>query len=285
MTKSTVNCTYLVMTIASLFIIFSCFMSTVYAEKKHVTVNGRASISNHLTYDQAKQQALNMARSLAVEKAAGVAINSSVLIQNSLIVSELVNTVSHGFLIEEEVLSWRGEWIQSHNKKTLGIPVVEVSLRAVVSIPDKSFYRDFVLDAKLDKKSYQAGDSISMELSASEDIYVLVINYTADNKIMAVYPNEIRNENILSKNTKVILPGKYAKEFNITVHNIPGHKIDTEAFIVFGFPVDRNTANINWLQRFPVGKQIDYSHFFKKILQLPISWIAQKTLIYTVLEN
>jgi len=263
----------------------SFFHHSLLAQTKEVFVTGQATVSDNVTLQQAKNQALNMARSLAVEQAAGVSVNSAVLLQDSLIVAELINTFSFGYLIEEEILSWTGEWTKTNDIKKLGIPIVEISLRGRVSIPEKSFYRNYVLDANLDKKTFQDGEPVTLNLSAREDLFILVINYTSDNKIIPLYPNNVRNENILAKDSTVKLPGPRSEEFTITVHNYPGHVMDTEAFIIFGFQVDNNTSQISWLDIFPVGKEIEYAHFFKKILQLPVTWIAQKTLIYNVVSN
>lgn len=257
----------------------------IYAETKDVVSHGRAVVSGNITLAQAKQQALNMARSLAVEKTAGVTVNSSVLLQNSLIVTEFVNTFSFGYLIDEEILGWKGSWSKESDGISLGMPIVEVAIQGRVTVPDQTFYRNYILDANLDKKSFVNGESVSIRLSSTEDVYILVVNYTADNKIVPIYPNDIRGENILSKHKKVILPGPYSSEFNISVYNIPGHKVDTEAFIVFGFPVDRYTENISWADIYPAGKEIAYSNFFKSIMQLPITWIAQKTLMYNILSE
>jgi hypothetical protein len=63
---------------------------------REVTTVGKAVISGNTTYDQAKTQALNQARALAVEQAAGVTVSNTSIIQDGLMLVDLVNTFSHG---------------------------------------------------------------------------------------------------------------------------------------------------------------------------------------------
>jgi len=255
------------------------------AETKDIMVQGRAAISGNLTLDQAKHQAINMARSLAIEQAAGVVVNSTTLLQNSLIVSEFINTFSYGFLIEEEILGWKGDWAKAKDPNQLGIPVIEVTLRGVISLPEKSFYHNYVLKANLNKKSYISGEEVKLDVSATEDLYIIVVNYTADNKIIPIFPNAASKQNTLLRENTLTLPGQFSNEFDLTVTTLPGHNNNTEAFVVFGFQMDGGTKSIPWTEIFPAGTDIKYSQFFNKIFQLPITWMAQKTLIYTVVSN
>jgi len=69
------------------------------------------------------------------------------------------------------------------------------------------------------------------------------------------------------------------------VSNYADHSEDKEAFMVFGFPKTSQTQALHWEQLFNAGKEIDYAEFFNTMSQLPIQWIAEKTLVYSVVDN
>jgi len=266
-----------------LVIIF--FSSNLAAEQKTVYAIGKAVITDGETLKQAKHKALNQARSLAIEQAAGINIQSSLLMENSLIVSEFVKTFSYGFLVEEELVHWKGEWVQTKNHQELGLPVVAVKIKARVEVPKKSFFRNFVLEASLNKHVFRNGELAEIDILAKEDMFILLVNYTSDNKIIPIFPFNKDNRNRIDKNTHLILPGKLKNQFNISVNNYPNHKQDTEAFIVIGIKADKNTADIPFHSLFRPGVEISYPEFFSQLLELPIPWVAEKTIVYNVFAD
>jgi len=255
------------------------------AEQKTVVVFGKAVIADGKTLNQARNQALNQARSLAIEQASGVSVTSSLLMKNALVVSEFVKTLSHGFLIEETVLDWQGDWVKTTNFPDLGLPVVVVKIAAKVETPEKTFFHNYALQAKLNKSIFRSGESAILEISNSEDMYILVVNYTSDNKIIPVFPFSEASNNFLKKDSHLILPSKQTADIDIVVSNYPRHKKDTEAFIVMGVAVNESTKNINWSDKFKPDEEISYPNYFGTLLELPISWIAEKTLVYSVFAD
>jgi len=266
--------------------LFSLLISAdLLAEQKTVYAIGKTVIANGITLKQAKNQALNHARSLAIEQAAGVNIHSSLLMENALIVSEFIKTFSYGFLVEEEILSWQGEWIQTKKHQELGLPVVSVEIRAQVEVPKNTFFRNYALEATLNKQVFRNGELAEIEIFVKEDLLLLVVNYTSDNKIIPIFPFSKRSQNYIKKNAHVTLPGKLKNQFEIAVNNYPGHKKDTEAFIIIGIKANENTRDIPFHSLFQSGVEISYPEFFSKLLELPIPWIAEKTIVYNVFSD
>jgi len=267
-------------------LIFTLLISTtVFAERKTVNTIGKAVIADGITLKQAKYQALNQARSLAVEQAAGINIHSSLLMENALVVSEFVKTFSYGFLVKEDIIDWQGEWVQTKNHRELGLPVVSVKIRAQVEVPNKSFFRNYALEAKLNKQVFRNGELAEIEILVKEDMFIFVVNYTSDNKIIPIFPFNQKTQNHIKKNVLFTLPGKLKNQFSIAVNNYPNHKKDTEAFIIIGIGVNKDTVELPFHSIFQPGIAISYPEFFNKLLELPIPWIAEKTIVYNVFED
>ncbi|MDX1812125.1 MAG: hypothetical protein R3240_09270 [Gammaproteobacteria bacterium] len=279
---------YLIQLNIFLLISWLCFLflsGNVYASRKEVIVTGKAVVTDTITLQQARNQALNQARSLAVEQAAGVNVNTSTLLENALVVSELVKTFSHGFLINEEILEWHGEWLKTRDQDELGLPVVTVKIKGIVDVSNQQFLRNFILEAGLNKKTFRQGELAELEISSTEDIFLLIVNYTSNNTIVPAFPFAENIPNLLYKNTSLQLPGDYARHLEIAMTTFKGHKKDTEAFIFLGIPVTDRTKSIPWYRMFPAGKAISYDQFFARLLELELPWLAEKTIIYSVVEH
>lgn len=254
------------------------------AEIRSVFAAGRAVVAGEITLDQARHAALSQARTLAVEQAAGVSVSSVALLRDHLIVGELVKTFAHGFLVSETNVSWRGAWSEAE-AGDLGYPVVEVTLDAQVDVRPKTFFRDFAIEASLDKTTYRDGEPARLDIAAKDDMYVLVVNYTSSGKIVPLHPYGQKNPNLLKSGVVLTLEGNDAEPWDVVLRNYAGHEQDTEAFIVLGFPADAHTRSLDWNVLFPSGKEFDYAEFFAGVLKLPVDWIAQDTVVYTVVRR
>lgn len=268
----------------TLLLLGLAFHAPTYADLKRVSVTGRAVVTDETTLGQAKLSALNQARALAVEKAAGMSVSTVTLLQDSLLVGQLVETMAHGFLVEESQVTWSGIW-QPARTGELGFPVVEVTLEGAVNVLPRAFFRSYALDASLPKQTYLHGESARLDITAREDIRVLVANYTSRGKIVPVYPHMKNQDNLVPKGKTLSLPRAGTDTWELELQNYAGHERDTEAFIVLGFPADGRTRSISWHELFEPGRELEYAAFFDRVLKLPIDWLAQKTLVYTVVRQ
>lgn len=261
-----------------------CFSVSARADVRHVSVTGRAVITDEISLGQAKLAALNQARALAVEQAAGVSVRTVTLLQDSLLLGQLVETMAHGFLVEERHVTWTGSW-QSSLPGHLGFPVIEVSLEVGVNVMPRTFFRDYAIEANLPKQTYRHGEAATLEVTAREDVYLLIANYTSKGKIVPVYPQRNGASNILRKGSHLSLPHEARDGWELIMQNYPGHEQDTEALIVLGLPADARTRSVSWQALFAPGSELEYAEFFSRVLTLPVEWLARKTLVYTVVRR
>ena len=117
---------------SAILLICASAITSAKDDLREVTTVGKAVISGNTTYDQAKTQALNQARALAVEQATGVTVSNTSIIQDGLMLVDLVNTFSHGFLVKETRKSWKGSWAEDNTADQLGFPIIEVALTGTV---------------------------------------------------------------------------------------------------------------------------------------------------------
>lgn len=257
----------------------------VFAETRAVTTVGRAVVAAELTLDQAKHNALSQARALAVEQAAGVTVSSVALLQDSMIVSDLVRTFAYGFIVREKSAAWAGSWAKETKSGELGYPVVEVKLDAVVDVRPRQFFRNDLLNVSLDKTTYRDGETASVQIETRENLTILVVNYTAKSSIVPIFPYAKGQANSIAKGSVLNLPMAAADGWDIVMRNYAGHEHDAEAFIVLGFPRNAQTDGIAWEKLFVSGVEIPYATFFEQLLGLPLDWIAQQTVVYTVVRK
>lgn len=263
----------------------ACWHPLVHAETRAAIGVGRVAVSGETTLDQAKHEALSQARTRAVEQAAGVTVSSVAMLQDNLIVGEMVKTFAHGFIVAERATAWNGSWSNSGGKE-LGYPVVEVRLDALVDVKPRHFVRDDLIDAELDRQTYRDGEPAKITVQARQDMRVLVVNYTSQSSIVPVFPQSKQSDNVVLKGAHREMPSADDPvEWEIVLRSYPGHARDVEAFLVFGFPNDEHMARVAWGELFPAGQEMPYAQFFERLLSLPVQWMAQKTMVYTVVSR
>lgn len=244
---------------------------------------GHVSLAGDLSLPQAKLLAINQARASAVEQANGVSVSSSTLIRDSILAGSFIESLSKGYIVEETILGWERDWHQPDDTREPPIPILRVRLKATVELPEKDFLHPYVINAKLNKSVFKSGEHATIEITPADDIYLLVANYTASDKVVPIFPNQYAKNNIFTKDSSAVLPKEDAK-FSIELAVEPGSRRHTEAFLVFGFPKDRRTNSVAWLSVFPPGEALDYDEFHRRIVKLPVAWLAEKVLAYEVYQ-
>lgn len=159
------------------------------------------------TPEQARSEALQRARDKAVAEVAGIRIAAQQLrlkSENESSVrdafSYLVHTSTYGRIVREEV-SFRTELIDD-------VPIYRATLRAEVALEEGSRDPGFALEisARPESHVFRDGESIEIELVASRDCYLTVLNISGDGGIDLLFPNTYDGQNQLSAGQAVRLP-------------------------------------------------------------------------------
>lgn len=251
------------------------------AETVSVSAKGIAIVSGNVTLDEAKMTALNRARGIAVERAAGVITKRFSLLSDNLLVADFIKSFVRGFLVEESIVGWHGSWSKV-KENLLGQPIVEVTINGKVALLSDSFIRSEAFEATLNRNTFRDGERVHVRITAHNDMYLLLANYTAKGTVVPLFPNDYAENNLVRSGVTLQHPTNKSGHPPFVVTNYPDHNRDTEAVIVIGLPVNNITQNYAWSRVFPPGIEMEYPDYFLKISELPIDWIGEKILVYTV---
>ncbi|MBI3813467.1 MAG: hypothetical protein HY279_03245, partial [Nitrospinae bacterium] len=64
------------------------------------------SVAENITPDEARQLAINRARISAIESKTGVKVQGGTLVKDYNLLSDMIQTLSQGYIIDEKVIKW-----------------------------------------------------------------------------------------------------------------------------------------------------------------------------------
>jgi hypothetical protein len=214
-----------------LFVVLVILTSAGYgwtAERIVVTATGEASLAN-VTPEEAQKTALQKARLSAVEMACGVKLQAESFVRDYVLLGDFIHAVSYGHIVSEEVKSWKVE-VEQKNPRTPPALTYLVTIKASVlqekGNPDPSYQAK----VRLNKNVYQSGDEMVIHVSATKPSYLTVLNFTADDRVILLFPNALRRNNRIEREQEYQLPSSSNREgiLKLQVSNLPDHKRDTE---------------------------------------------------------
>jgi hypothetical protein len=179
--------------------------------------------------EQSQFIALQKARAVSIEKATGVRVASSSLVQDGTILADLIRTYFRGFIVREKV-----EWLPiSQNQLSPDrppIPEYRVRINADVAIPE-GVARHTGLSAKLNSRLFRKGEKARLEIVTEKESRVAVFNFTADDQVVMLFPHIFEKENMTSPGKPFKFPPEGSR-LDLLMQPLPGHPKDTEAFFV-----------------------------------------------------
>ena len=116
----------------------------------------------------------------------------------------------------------------------------------------------------------------------NKDVYLLIANYTSKGTVIPLYPNRIDHDNFVRKGEAVTYPPPGANHLPFVVKNFPENNQDTEALIIIALPKNSVTLDYAWENVFPPGIEMEYADYFSPLSSLPVDWIAENIIVYTV---
>jgi hypothetical protein len=233
----------IMMLLASLMVFSSCASAPVKKETQKAVhkkesqlkvlgngiyeVTGSALIENR-TPEQAREEARLRARKAALEHYAGIEIQNNTLMLKSdhsnadlmEAYSSISSQTSRGVIIEEETLS----------EET----IVEGSLmRSVVTLRVKAAKQTgqrnpaFHLNARLNRDVFSQGENLNMEIEASLDCYLTIINIGSDGNVYLLLPNQYMKMPFVKTGETFRFPPERSG-IALKPMLLPGHSQDSE---------------------------------------------------------
>ncbi len=217
-------------------IFFCLFFLFTSAEQSHgatwVTTNGEAEIAN-ISPEEAEQLALKRARHEAIAKVCGVQIQAETLMENFTLQGDFIHGVSYGRIIAEKITTWQVEVKQP--RKTIPPELtLQVTLQAQVEQEKREPDPYYKAKVWLNKSVFENGEEMIVNVRASKDSYITVLNFSADGSVTLLYPNKLRPDNGIKANTVIQIPAEQDRKglLSFQVGTLPDHKRDTEAIKV-----------------------------------------------------
>lgn len=192
-------------------------------ETSEVVAEGRALLGEDTTPAQARALALNNARRIAVERAAGVLVKGSSVVYNSQLISDLIAAFSKGLILKEELLS---DGIQAED----GRAVYVCRIRAYVKTVKQETQKDIkIIEAEVSRADrpfsssapvFQDNDEIRVKLKTEGDANMNIFSVSQDGRVVRLLPNAYMKQDSVPSRQDFIFPDDALRNagFKLRVH-------------------------------------------------------------------
>ena len=228
---------------------------------KNISGEGSCIIEG-MTAEQARLVALQRARAMVIEQAAGIQVSSSTLVKDFALTADFIKTYSKGFITKESV-----EWLPlgQYQKDVSSAPIPEyrVKLFADVYVPEKKI-KPLGLQGKLDSSVYKEGEKASLNIKTERKAKIAIFNITANDEVVMLFPNKLERSNIMVANASLVFPSSSSK-MDFVMQNIKGHNRDAEAVMLVAMDAVHER---NFMDIFSPLSAMNFSAFFKKFAEV-----------------
>lgn len=190
----------------------------------------------NITPKQAEEEAIQRACQLAIEQFAGIEITGRTTLveteSNDKITmehfSKLSNQVSHGIILEKEIIEKKAELEWFSEEVTVLTQIVRLKVKVGKQPGEADPY--FSIDANLNKTYFQEGEELILNVIPSKDCYLTILNIMSDENVSTIFPNNYRKDNFVKANQIFKLPDEKDKSSGIKfkVGLLPDKEEDTE---------------------------------------------------------
>lgn len=237
-----------------------------------VVASGEAVVEQ-LTPEEARQMAVRKARAYGIEKAIGVEVASQTLVRDFTLMGDFIKTLSKGYILEEEVVSWEDlSYQEAPDKPPLTTYKVTLKMKIVPVQGERDPY--FKLKAALNKNLFLEGEEAIIKIKPTKDCYLTILNLTAKDRFNLIFPNEHQNNNFIKANTEFVFPDP---AFTICMTPYPGHKRDAEAFVLIAA---KKPIHLKTLLR--KEEDIPICNLYQVLLDIPIYEWTEEIILYEV---
>jgi len=234
--------------------------------------SGEAAVEN-MTSEEAKQTALNRARTKAVEGIAGINVQGATLVKEFALVGDVIRALTAGHVIEEKVLGWDAKTYQA-KPDSPPMTVYKVNLKTCVKAaePGDPYFK---VKAELNRPVFMAGDEARIIASCTRDCYLTIVNITADNTISLLYPNQYEPIQQIKSGVPYLFPS--TPGLALEMYPLQGQKRNTEAFYVIA---TKEKFNLQGIVKKTEG--ISAKELYNALLSLPARERAEEIVLYEV---
>jgi hypothetical protein len=244
---------------------------------KNMQAEGSCAIIG-MSAEQSQLTALQRARAMAIEQAAGVSVTSSTLVTNFSVAADFIKTYARGLIIKEKVI-WLPMGQYQKDVSVPPIPEYRVRITADIYVPTKT-KTSVGLRAKLNNTVFRSGEKATFSIRTKKSARLAVFNIMADDRVAMIFPNIHEPDNRIPADRQIIFPAKDS-EIELEVQTLPGHKRDAEAYLLI---VWDSATEIKIMELFPETEPLGLIEFFGKVAEIA-DCVEDTILPYEVIES
>lgn len=255
-----------------LSLIFASMPVSLYAaECRWIETAGEAAIEG-ITAEEARNLALNRARSKAVEEVCGINIQGSTLVKDFAVVTDFIKAMSAGYVLEDKVIGWESS-VYQEKPDLPPVMLYRVKLNSCVaqSGPGDPYFK---VSAEMNRLVFQSGDEARIKAKCTKDCYLTIANITSEGKIRILLPNGYQTPVRLKTGEEYSFP---PEGIALEMSTSPGCERDTEAMLVIA-----TKEKAGAFDAFRGGTEITPKDFYNAVLSLPSEERAEEILVYEI---
>lgn len=196
---------------------------TVREETCEVVAEGKSLLGDDTTPAQAKALALNEARRIAIEKASGILVNSSSVVYNWQLISDLISAFSKGLIVKEEILS---DGIRTEDGRAVYVCRIKARVKPLKVEAGKDIKIIKAEVARADRPFssmnpiFQDNDEIRIRVQAEGDLAMNIFSVSQDGRVTRLLPNPYMESKTIPSRRDFIFPDEPLRDagFKLRVH-------------------------------------------------------------------
>ena len=193
---------------------------------------GEAAIAN-VTPEEARVRAIRKARLAAVEQQCGVNMQAETMVKDFMLSGDYIHSVTYGQVVEEKIIKETVDINQPSIDQPPNLTYVvemQIATKCETGLPDPSFR----IALNIIKKTFVSGEEMILDVTATQDCYVTVVNFAADDKVYVLIPSQLLQDNLLTANTQREFPGAAQRQQGVhfRLGTVPGRQQCSEVIQV-----------------------------------------------------
>jgi hypothetical protein len=245
------------------------------------------AVVRSITFEETQVLAKNRARLDAIEKVCGIALQAESMVKNFILAGDFIHSISSGNVIDEKDMQWITETIPQENPDSPPLINIKLTMSAKVVCERGMQDPSFKIDLKLNRTVFHPGDEVIINVKATRDCFLTVLNLSADDSVRILFPNRWQTDCFIAADIEMEIPEKSFREsgFHVRVANLPGHNIDNEIVKVIATKQKINIlSEVNSTTGFGLmgTPKIALTKLARWISEIPVSERAESTLLYEI---
>jgi len=186
-----------------------------------------SAMADEVSPEEAQKAALARARYHAIKQGAGVSVSGATLVRDNILVTDLVSSMSEGFILGEEEPVWKSEFHVTAKGKP-AVPSYTVKLKACVINDSRDRDSFFTLSLETNEPVYLPGKEITLTIRPSREAYVSIFHLDEKGSVTMLNPGVDQQGIKIGEGKNGMFP---PEAFGLRATLSPGKQREAETFL------------------------------------------------------